>query len=186
MSKFKLADKVRVLDGSGSANETGDIGIITEIQDDDLYRVTVEGRNQSGNLVIESNLELVNRLTLPKEQFLLLNQEPVVVNLTIMHLRLLGVPIGKNTTSYDRDFPFVFWNGSKICLRAASEGVAGYGRAERFIEQFAFTKPTTKTIALNKKKEYDCVVHKDKVVVGCQTIDKEKVEEILSIMKELA
>ena len=43
--------------------------------------------------------------------------------------------------------------------------------------------PTNKTIKLTS--DYDAVVYKDKVVVGCQTIPVEKIEEILTIVEEL-
>ena len=59
---MKLGDRVKVLNGLGSNNKTGDTGVITEVIDRGfgaIYRVTVEGRKKYGNWRIESQLELI-------------------------------------------------------------------------------------------------------------------------------
>jgi len=59
MNKFRLGDQVKVLDSTNSCNQVGDIGMITEIGVDGSYRVTVIGRMNRGNWLIEDAIELV-------------------------------------------------------------------------------------------------------------------------------
>ena len=59
-AKFKVGDKVQVLDGKFSVNYTGDVGIIKEIDlNDKTARVEVEGRPPAGNWNYIEDLELV-------------------------------------------------------------------------------------------------------------------------------
>jgi ribosomal protein L21E len=59
MEKFKVGDKVEVTDGTANSNEVGDIGIITEMDIDNTYRVTVKGNSNSGNWMYPSMFKLV-------------------------------------------------------------------------------------------------------------------------------
>ena len=57
--KFKVGDKVKILKNtSASVNKVGDVGIVTEIKG--LYpKVTVAGRENSGNMHYNCDLELI-------------------------------------------------------------------------------------------------------------------------------
>ena len=60
--KFKVGDKVRVVENrSGSVNPVGSIGIIVSLNDCN-YSVKVEGVKGSGNAHVEWDLELVKSL----------------------------------------------------------------------------------------------------------------------------
>ena len=156
MSKaFRLGDKVLVLASAGSCNKTGDIGIITEI-DGVHHRVTVPGRPNRSNFITGEYLELVKEIILPKEEFVLSIDNEDVVNLVLLHLRSLGVPINSQLKHFDSDYPFIYWNGNTIVLRKnASYYIAAIHDAMEFIELFTDPKPTSKTIPLNEKKDYD-------------------------------
>jgi hypothetical protein len=60
MTKFKLGDQVKLIaNTSGSDNEAGDVGIITEVDESvPDYRVQVEGGPDCANWSKEEDLEL--------------------------------------------------------------------------------------------------------------------------------
>jgi len=61
--KFKKGDKVRVTNSTGSKLKIGDKGIITEVDNDSVpYRVTVEGKENSGNWCREEDIELEDKM----------------------------------------------------------------------------------------------------------------------------
>jgi len=59
MEEFKVGDKVEVTDGTSNTNEVGDIGIITEMDTDNTYRVTVKGNDNHGNWMYPNMFKLV-------------------------------------------------------------------------------------------------------------------------------
>lgn len=67
MSKFKVGDKVKVLQGGYSHLQEGDIGIVTEVFYDDLA-IEVKGKQQLHNWLKFSNVELVEKKNSKKER----------------------------------------------------------------------------------------------------------------------
>lgn len=62
--KFKKGDQVLVLNEDRSSLEEGDIGIITEVDEiDDCapYKVTVIGKDNKGNWMMSTQLQLIKR-----------------------------------------------------------------------------------------------------------------------------
>ena len=58
---FEVGNEVEVVNAANCSNEVGDIGIITEIEENGLIlRVTVEGRINSGNWMFPSQVVRIN------------------------------------------------------------------------------------------------------------------------------
>lgn len=69
--KFVVGDKVKVLEGCGFTLREGDIGIITEEYFDgnnQYCRVTVENKENIGNIAHSVNLELIKGFKLPNSR----------------------------------------------------------------------------------------------------------------------
>jgi hypothetical protein len=99
------------------------------------------------------------------------------------YLGTLGVDRYNIEKGYRKDFPYLMWDGTSFCRTSS------LSRADSIVVNTVgdfmkhFISSGTEEIQLTS--EYKATIHPDKVIVGCQTITKEKVEEILKIMNEL-
>ena len=120
---------------------------------------------------------------LPTREFVFMNTDEFTVNLLIDIMRKLGVKIYENSQEYDPEYPYVVWDGDNISqIRSLSHhNRREINTIEEFVRQFAET--TSKTIKLND--EYEVTIKADKVIVGCQEITFEKLEEVWNTMLEI-
>ena len=58
--ELEVGMEVEVIDGSNCCNEVGDIGIITEVDEDGLLRVVVEGSLNAGNWMLPTQVARIN------------------------------------------------------------------------------------------------------------------------------
>lgn len=94
-----------------------------------------------------------------------------------------GIEINSETDRYpyDRDFPYIVWNGRYITQSKKREEHYVVVSVDEFIQMIKDTKEHT--VELNS--EYDCLIKKDEVIVGCQTIPMSVVQEIVKRHKKL-
>lgn len=118
---------------------------------------------------------------LPTQELVFTNTDEFTVNLLIDIMRKLGVKIYENSQAYDPEYPYLVWDGNYITQSLAEVGRIKINTIEEFVRQFAET--TSKTIKLND--EYDVTITADKVIVGCQEITFEKLEEVWNTMLEI-
>ncbi len=99
------------------------------------------------------------------------------------YLGTLGAERYNAEQGYKTGFPYLMWDGSMFCraggLNYSSSIVVD--TVGDFMKHFI----SSGTEEIQLTSEYKATIHPDKVIVGCQTITKEKVEEILKIMNEL-
>lgn len=100
----------------------------------------------------------------------------------------IGVKLGEEVNSKGSKYLNIFFvNDDNRLDRASSNYSFKDGFKILFFEEFLSKESfelTSKKIVLNN--QYEAVIYKDKVVVGCQTIPIEKVKEILKISEELS
>ena len=120
---------------------------------------------------------------LPKQELVFTNTDEFAVNLLIDIMRKLGVKIYENSQAYDPEYPYLTWDGDNISQARSTHfgNRREINTIEEFVRQFAET--TSKTIKLND--EYDVTITADKVIVGCQEITFEKLEEVWNTMLEI-
>ena len=104
---FKIGDKVEVTDGAGTVNKKGDIGIITESDNDNTYRVSVKGRSVSGNWMFPSKFRLVD-ITVKEIEYIEVKGKDLVIGNTYY----LGYD-GSDKSLFEG---YITDRGSKRCL----------------------------------------------------------------------
>ena len=129
-----------------------------------------------------NKIKVMSKINLPKLTVALNSKNPETQNILISTMILLGVPVYEDTTCFDPAYPYVYWDGDRITqtVDATSKSIV-CETVEEFLSYFVYNKIVT--IALTD--EYDAKVTETKVIVGCQTISFEKVEEVYNTMVKL-
>ena len=66
MTNFKVGDKVKITGNtSNSCNTVGDIGVVSKVDTDGMFKVDVEGRGKSFNWTYSGDVELVTTPDVP-------------------------------------------------------------------------------------------------------------------------
>lgn len=105
----------------------------------------------------------------------------------IQYLRSLGVPVFKDTTEYDPEYPRLIWSHSpKNVTQTQTEDPSSAQKVVTIAEFVALfeipEKPTTIKVE-NISKEYSATVTKEAIIVGCQTIPAQKFKELIKAAK---
>lgn len=101
-------------------------------------------------------------------------------------LRLLGVPVYEETAEFDPEYPTLVWDESHVTQSKLSpEEYCGPSRgggvivetASEFVSHFLEDKSIVE-VRLNSKYSAKINVKEQRVEVGCQSIDFDRVEEL--------
>jgi hypothetical protein len=119
---------------------------------------------------------------LPTQELVFTNTDEFAVNLLISIMKNLGVPVYVESQEYDPEYPHLVWDGR--CITQSVE-ISKWREPVNTIEDFVrqFTEISSKTIQLTG--DYSAYITADKVVVGCQEITFEKLEEVWNTMLEI-
>lgn len=110
-------------------------------------------------------------------------KDPSKITLGIKLLRAMGVNVGESTVEYDRLYPYLVWNNDNETVYQ-TKGEPSQVHVHTIEDFIALFKKQSK-IKINLNVDYDAVISNSKEVkVGCQTISREKVEEVLAAMKQ--
>lgn len=131
-------------------------------------------------------MKITPNLPVGKTRITLDINDEATFNLLWNHFKSMGGNMYRAEVGYDKEFPYLLWENNEFQRSSSPCAAYSYNVSVNTVQEFLsyFTKLTSKTIPLTDR--YEAVVHADKVVVGCQTITKEKVVEILGIMNELS
>ncbi len=120
-------------------------------------------------------------LRLPKYTISFTSTDRASQELLFTIVKSMDLPIYSGTYGYDRQYPYFFWTGSQISqTRGPLEKEFKCESVEEFLKHF-FQGPVR--VSLNE--QYEALVEKDAVKVGCQTIPFEKVKEVYDAMVDL-
>jgi hypothetical protein len=123
------------------------------------------------------------RSTLPKDDFYLNVASPIVQELVIKMFVDAGIPIYDETEQdgYDMDYPYLVWDQGKLSQSASNRSCRILLQLEEFLSHFF--EPAKAQIAISD--DYVAEVKQDEIVVGCQHISFDAVQNVYLKMLEL-
>jgi hypothetical protein len=104
----------------------------------------------------------------------------------IQYLSSLGVPVYEATTEYDPEFPRLLWSqGTQTVSQSKSDGdsVKTVATIAEFVAMFETRQKPDKIKVENISQNYNAMVTKEAIAVGCQTIPAEKFKELIKAAK---
>lgn len=119
------------------------------------------------------------RKFISSERAVLSTKDPEIQLLVIELLKAHSIQVHSDTTEYDPRFPYLVWDyndltQTKMCLPEEARDL------KQFLSIFFVD-----TVKIQLTKEYEAVVGKEEVKVGCQTIPFGKLEEVYNTVKKL-
>lgn len=126
-------------------------------------------------------------INIPTYDIILTSKDESGQNYLINFMIAMKLHDDPSITKYDPKYPYVMWDAvSRELNQLTSVDPSDKGirvdSVHEFLSHF-LTKPTKREVALNS--EYNAIVSKDEVKVGCQTIPISKVKEILQVANSL-
>lgn len=124
---------------------------------------------------------------LPKIGIALNNTDPIAQFTVISLFKTLGIDVYEETNEYDPKYPYLFWNGNQL---SQSMDCHGYEEVTDIVEEFIShfiedekAKPTRIDVEISD--EYNATITNKHITVGCQTITKETLLEIIEGAKKV-
>jgi beta-lactam-binding protein with PASTA domain len=137
---------------------------------------------------------MANNYQLPKTNVDILCMTPMKptkfvqmqITQAIQYLRSQGVPVYEQTTEYDPEYPRLLWSQcTQEISQSRSEGnnVKTVDSIAEFVALFEVPEKPKVFRVENISQDYNAVVTKDAIAVGCQTIPAEKFKELIKAAK---
>lgn len=103
----------------------------------------------------------------------------------IQYLRELGVPVYRETTEYDPNYPRLLWDGNQLTESSSTNLNRKKTEAASIDEFVALFTPIDFIDVEWISESYNAQVYPDHIKVGCQTISAEKFKELVAAAKEV-
>lgn len=135
---------------------------------------------------VESEINKIKNMKtvvkLPKQSLYLGNSNPSIQNMVINFFKLHGIPVHKDTTEYDPEYPILKWDGYNLTQSKPSYYNSKKKSLDKFMESFFEEIKTPEPISISSNYEAKIESDGEFVNVGCQRISFEKVKQIYTTM----